>query len=77
MIPDRNMFIPLPAADAIRIKAQDVDRVRPIGDHAEELEPVGRGAADRPDRDSLPDLFKSCMLPYFLARTVIHGLDGW
>ena len=58
VIPHRYMLIPLAAFDAVRVKAQDIDRVRPVGDHAEESKPVSGRAADRPDRGGLPNRLK-------------------
>ena len=49
MIPDGNVLVALPAADALRIEANDVNGMRAEGDHAEETEPVSRRAADCPD----------------------------
>lgn len=48
MIPDRHVLIALLAADSIRIKSNDMDRMRAIGNEAKKPEAVGRGAADFP-----------------------------
>ena len=45
-IPHRNVRVPFPAADALRLEADDVDCMGAEGDHAKETETIGRGAAD-------------------------------
>ena len=40
MIPHRNMFVPLPAADTVRVEAHDMNRVRSEGDQTEKPKAV-------------------------------------
>ena len=52
------MLISLMTADAFLVKAQDMDCVRPIWNHAKEPKSAGGRATDRPSGDSLTDWLK-------------------
>ncbi len=58
MIPYGHMLITLMTANAVWVKTQDVDRVRPEWDYTKKTKTVGGCAADFPGGNRLPDWFK-------------------
>ena len=59
----RNMFVPLPAADTVRVEAHDMDCVRSEGDQTEKPKAVRGCAAHRPCVNCLANRFKCRVRP--------------
>lgn len=73
MIPYRDMFIFLAAADTIRIKPYDMNCMSSKWDHAKEPKPISGRAANLPSGDCFSNRFN---LHLFLLEGLYNGLCG-
>ena len=68
VIPYGNVLISLPAANALRIKSDNIDFVRAKRDHAKETESISRCTADFPDQLGCSHRLKCRIRPRYVLQ---------